>query len=159
MTDPQAIRVCGLVVGCTLGRSACFRRVLHALITDEQLASGSVPRSAHVAWGPSSCAWGKLARMFIHRNHLPSQRAGSASSTLLVNSLAVEKTITCRDTFDSTLTIKPAEKVSRFPHDSIARDHVLAAIEQYRGWVNHSEDCGHEQRFRLRGRERSVLFE
>ncbi len=102
---------------------------------------------------------GKLARMFIHRNHLPSQRAGSASSTLLVNSLAVEKTITCRDTFDSTLTIKPAEKVSRFPHDSIARDHVLAAIEQYRGWVNHSEDCGHEQRFRLRGRERSVLFE
>jgi hypothetical protein len=66
------------------------------------------------------------------------QRAESASSPILVNSLAVEKASTCRDTFDSTSTMKPAEKVSRFPHKSVARDHVLDAIQQYRGWVRSS---------------------
>lgn len=66
------------------------------------------------------------------------QRAESASNLLLVNSLAVEKNLTRRDTFDSTSTVKPAEKVSRFPHKSVARDHVLEVIEQYRGWVKSS---------------------
>jgi hypothetical protein len=66
------------------------------------------------------------------------QRAESASTPLLVNRLAVEKASTSRDTFDSSPTNKPAAKVSHFPHKSIARDHVLDAIKQYRGWVKSS---------------------
>jgi ribosomal protein S25 len=67
------------------------------------------------------------------------QRAESASSPHLVNSLAVEKASRSRDTFGSNSTKRAAEKVSRnFSHKSIARDNVLKAIKQYRGWVKSS---------------------
>jgi len=66
------------------------------------------------------------------------QRSESASSPCLANTLAVGKASISRDTFASTSTIKQAEKVSHFPHKSVARDHVLDAIKQYRGWVKSS---------------------
>jgi hypothetical protein len=62
------------------------------------------------------------------------QRVESALSPHQVNSLTVEKPGTRRD----TLTMKPAVKVSHFPHKSVARDHILDAIQQYRGWVKSS---------------------
>jgi hypothetical protein len=67
------------------------------------------------------------------------QRAESASSPSLANSLALEKANTIRDTFASNSTMRSAEKVSRsFRHKSEARDNVLQTVEQYRGWVKSS---------------------
>ena len=66
------------------------------------------------------------------------QREESTSNPHLVNSLAFEKTNRSRDTFGSNSTMRSAEKVSHFPHKSVARDHVLDAIKQYRGWVKSS---------------------
>ena len=69
------------------------------------------------------------------------QRSESASSPCLANTLAVGKASISRDTFASTSTIKQAEKVSHFPHKSVARDHVLVAIMQYRGWGEVQHTC------------------
>ena len=67
------------------------------------------------------------------------QRAESASSPHLVSSLAVDKASRNRDTFSSNSTMRAAEKVSRnFSHKSIARDNVLKAFKQHRGWVKPS---------------------